>query len=675
MLAAGSDARAQAPAPAPGDKAPPEAKADKQAKEAQAGEHKLPDVTIVGKKPPVEQGEKSIFIDLPPRDLIRRPLTESPGLDTATSVIGREEIRWLDAYSIVDAMRYVPGAWTETRGRKVKKFFSVRGQRYPYPGFLIDGAWYREFHETNYFLSAANVERIEVLRSSAALLLSPGGMTGLVNIIPRTYKKQETQIDTLFGSDSTARVQLSHGNTVKRLSYALGVGFRTTDGGPDHINAEENITNFYGRLVYTPVPEFSLSATAMSVFGDRELKLAEPPANPQLQRRTDSFDPMHTWLFIGKARYEPSERASTEVIVNYALRRFHGHRPGQTDWLEKDYEYGARVTQALKIGQDNTLRVSGMANHWVSPTGKRFYWGRRGDLWTYAGVIVDEHKFGPLTLNGGYRFARTYVNDFGGLNVEGAAGNLQTVQISDEWEDPLHTVTLGASYALSKTWSLHANASRGELSAQPGMLNVQLAPPDTETRTKLDLGIQRKWDGFGNASLTGFYVHQKDASVLTNATVAVGGVDYGLYENADRENFGLELDVRSKRFRSGFQFFFNAVAMQTRIDRDGDWDRDREVPEFILGGGVSWLYKNLELSLLLKRVCPYENQRFLPRNSAPAPLGDFTELNAKATYYFGDKKQHSAFFGVDNLGNKRYSTVAGYPDEGIRLKGGLSLRF
>ena len=79
------------------------------------------------------------YTTLPERDLMARPYTESPGLEAATSVVGRKEIEDLHAYSVVDAMKYVPGAWTETRGRKVKSFYSVRGQRYPYPGYLIDG--------------------------------------------------------------------------------------------------------------------------------------------------------------------------------------------------------------------------------------------------------------------------------------------------------------------------------------------------------------------------------------------------------------------------------------------------------------------------------------------------------------------------------------------------------
>ena len=634
-----------------------------------------PTITITGKRSPVEQGEKSIFTALPPRDVMKRPLTESPGLDTATSIVGKEEILWLDAFSVVDATKYVPGGWTETRGRKVKQFFSVRGQRYPYPAYLIDGAWFREFHETNYFLSAANVERIEILRSSSSLLLSPGGMTGVINVIPRTYTRQETQLDFVYGADNTARTQLSHGNAVGNLSYALGVGYRHTDG-PDHMNASENISNIYGRVAYKPIPEWAFSLSAMSFFGDRHLKLAEPPASNTFRTRTEHFDPMHTYVVVGKARYEPSERAATEVTGNYALRRFHGYRKGQwSDRLEKDYEYGARVIQTLKLCDANTLRVGGLYNHWVSPTGKRFYVGRRGDLETYSGVIVDEHDFGRLLVDVGYRITRTYINDFGGFNVEGGAKGLTSVRVQNEWEDPLHTLMLGASYALTDVYSLHANFALGQIASAPGMLNADLQRPGMETRQKYDFGIKGRWDGFGEASLTAFYVHQQDAALLTSAKVTVNGEDYGLYENADRDNYGIELDARSKRFDCGLQFFLNAVAMQTRRESNGDWERDKEVPEFIIGGGVSYLVGDFEIAVLAKHISSYENDRFLPAGSDPAPVGDFVEVNAKVTYCFGKEKKHSVFFGVENLCNKRYSTVVGYPDEGIRFKGGMRLRF
>ncbi|MGB2822776.1 MAG: TonB-dependent receptor plug domain-containing protein, partial [Phycisphaerae bacterium] len=542
-------------------------------------EHELPPVVITGKKPPVEQGDKSIFTALPPRDLIKRPLTESPGLETATTVVGKEEIRWLDAYSLVDAMKYTPGAWTETRGRKVKQFFSVRGQRYPYPTYVVDGAWQREFHESTYFFNAANVERIELVRSSSALLLGPGGMTGLIHVIPRTYTKPETRLDVEYGRFNTWLTNLNHGNALAdgKLSYGVGIGYHHTDG-PDNWNAEENIGNFYGRIVYKPVRPLTLSLTGYGFHGQQFLKRARRPASANLLSQRDHFDPMTMYMLVGKARYEPSERASTEITGSYAHRRFFGNRIGSDDWTERDYEYGTRVIQGLKIGDRNTLRFGGMFNRWVSPTGKRFYVGRRGDLSTYSGVIVDEHDFGKLDVNVGYRLSHTRVDKFGGFNVEGAQSrNLRQVEdVENEWEDPLQTLTAGASYALSEEWSLHGNFAVGQIAAKPGMLDEDLKRPGTERRMKFDLGVRRQWDAFGEVSLTGFYVRQKETAVLTGAKVTnpQTGVEFGLYENADRDSYGVELDLRTKRFDSGFQFFFNAVAMQSRQERaDGEWIR------------------------------------------------------------------------------------------------------
>jgi len=65
------------------------------------------------------------------RDVISEPLSESPGLQSAVSIVHREEIEKQGADTVIEAMEYIPGAWIESRGRKVKQFFSVRGQRFP----------------------------------------------------------------------------------------------------------------------------------------------------------------------------------------------------------------------------------------------------------------------------------------------------------------------------------------------------------------------------------------------------------------------------------------------------------------------------------------------------------------------------------------------------------------
>ncbi len=642
----------------------------------ESAEHTLPDMTVSA---PAEAD----YTTLPERDLVARPYTESPGLETATSVVGRKEIEDMHAFSVVDAMKYVPGAWTETRGRKVKSFYSVRGQRYPYPGYLIDGAWFREFHEINYYLSAANFDRIEVLRSSSALLSGPGGMTGMINLVPRTYEERETRLEGLYGSRDTLRSHVTHGDAGVGYNYGVSAGYHHTDG-PTNMNGIENITNLYGRFEYQLADDVTFSWSHFGLLGDRELQLAQAPASTALQTRQDEFNPMRTYLTVAKLRYEPTSESATEVIANYGGRRFYAERyeptatpPTRSDWLEEDYEYGASVMQTLKLTEDNTLRFGGLFNRWITPTGKRFYVGNPADIRTYSGVIADDHDFGRLDTSIGYRYTREHYEEFGGFNVEGSPGPLRTVKLDDEWGDPLHTINLGASYELNTDLSLFGNVAWGELSSQPGMLTKittdVYAQPGSEERLKFDLGLKRKIEQFGEASLTGFFVRQDNAALTSKERVPIDGVHYAVFEEGDRENYGVELDLRTQRFENGFQFFFNATAMATKRTRNGDWENDKEVPNFVLGGGASYLAGKTEVALFANHLNEYENERFLPGGSNPVPLGDFTEINGVVTYYYDATTEF--FVRVDNITDDEYSTVAGYPHDGTQVYAGVVKRF
>ena len=627
--------------------------------------HTLPEVTVTA------PGEYD-FTTLPERDLIERPFTESPGLETATSVVGRQDIEQMHAYSIVDALNYVPGAWTETRGRKVKSFFSVRGQRYPYPGYLIDGAWFREFHEIDYYLSAANFDRIDVIRSSSGLLLGPGGMTGMVNLIPRSYSERETQFDTLYGTHNTLRSNITHGEAGENYNFGLSAGYYHTDGS-SHMNARENMTNLYGRFEYDLTDDVTFSWVNFGLFGDRELKLAESPASNTLQTRLDSFDPMRSYVTVAKLRHDPQDGSATEVLGNYASRRFDGHRVGSDDWLEEDYEYGASFIHSEELTDDNTLRFSGLYNRWLCPTGKRFYVGRPGDIRTYSGMIADDHDFGRLDTSIGYRYTREHIQEFGGFNVEGSASGLASVQIDDEWGDPLHGINLGASYELTDDKSLFGNVAWGQLSPQPGMLDSNLQTPDNEDRYKFDLGLKKLLDGFGQASVTGFYVRQNDAALVSSSTVTVNGEPFALFENGDRKNYGVEVEVQTNRFENGMQFFGNVTAMRTKRTYSGDWDKDDEIPDIVVGGGASYVYEKYEFLVFAKHLSSYENERFLPSGSPPAPLGDFVDLGAQLTYKHD--KNTEVFVRAENVTDDEYSTVPGYPHDGALFYAGFIKRF
>ena len=625
--------------------------------------HTLPEVTVTA---PSEYD----FTTLPERNLTERPFTESPGLETATSVVSQQDIEQMHAYSVVDALNYIPGAWTETRGRKEKSLFSVRGQRYPYTGYLIDGAWFREFQEMSYYLSAANFDRIDVVRSSSALLLGPGGITGMVNLIPRSYSEKETQIDTLYGTHNTLRSNITHGDAGENYNYGISAGYFHTDGS-SHMNARENMTNLYGRFEYCLTEDLTFSWVNFGLIGDRELKLAEPPAMVTLQTREDSFDPMKAYVTVAKIRHDPGDGGITEILGNYGSRRFDGHRVGSGDWLEEDYEYGTSFIHSQELTENNTLRYGALYNRWLSPTGKRFYVDRPGDIRTYSCVIADDHDFGRLDMSIGYRYTREHIQEFGGLNVEGTlVKNVEPIE--DDWGDPLHGVNLGASYELTQNVALFANAAWGQLAGQPGMLTTDGDRPDTEDRYKLDLGVKKHFDGFGVASLTGFFVRQENAALLTGTTIPVGADVIAVFEENDRKNYGVEVEVQTNRFENGMQFFGNVTAMRTKRTYAGDWDKDDEIPDVVVGGGASYVFEKYEFLVFAKHLSSYENERFTETGLA-APLGDFVDLGAQLTYRHD---QNTEFFvRAENITDDEYSTVVGYPHDGALFYAGFVKRF
>jgi outer membrane receptor protein involved in Fe transport len=237
----------------------------------------------------------------------------------------------------------------------------------------------------------------------------------------------------------------------------------------------------------------------------------------------------------------------------------------------------------------------------------------------------------------------------------------------------MHTVNLGASYEVTRTVSVFANTAWGQISAQNGMLDSNYSKPAAEDRYKFDLGTRKRLDGFGEATVTGFFVRQDDAALTSSSKVTVNGEDYALFENADRKNYGVEFEVRTNRFDNGVQLFANATSMKTRRTRSGNWETDKEVPDFLVGGGASYECGKFELAVFGNQVSSYENDRFLPAGAMPAPLGDCIELNAQLTYRHDENTEF--FVRAENLTDNEYSTVAGYPHDGALLYAGFVKRF
>jgi len=638
------------------------------------------DITVVLE---IETIQESVTVRTrSPLQILDTPQDEPVVLQGSISSIDSIQIEKQGAKTIVDALTFVPGGWVETRGRKVKQFVSVRGQKYPYPEYSVDGVIFREFHEVPYFFSTADVERVEILRSSASLLQGFTGLAGVVDIVPRRYEERKTSWLVEYGSRNSYRVQVSHGQQIGDISYGLGLG-GSREGGPEDRRGDENMLNLFGNFGWQVIPTLSIHTNFFHLQGKRELVQANDPARGRFQTAVETFDPIQTSVLTFKTLYKPKEWATTQFTLGYSNRKntfIVETDQGPQATPDYDSEWNLNLIQSLALSDDNVLRIGANYNNWIAPYGKRFYVGRRTHLETVSFSTVDEHSFGCLVLDGGFRYQRTYINEYGAFNIDGSGGAFQNVDpIRDTWDSPQLSGSLGATYFLTNRVALRGNFLTGAIEPRTGTL-VEIEEdvfetPKTEHRTMVDAGIQANKDEIGEFSVVGFYVRQSDAIVLSGDTVEdeLTGSFIELYKNQDQGTKGIEFEYKSRPLFEKINFQFNLTVMNPRARNDtGSMERDIEKPRVIIGSGILGKQWKLDYNFFWKYVSGYESNRFA---SEFHPLGNFHTFNLTLGHPLGKYENTRVYLELTNLTDNRYSTVVGYPDYGRSLRIGIRQQF
>ena len=627
-------------------------------------------------------GEMVVVGEQAQRDLIADPALQSRALEIAISTVEEEIIRKQNARSLTDALDFAPGVLTESRGRKVKQFTSFRGQIYPYPDYAINGVWHREFHELPYLFPASQIEKVEVIRSSGALLLGLSDLTGVVNVVTKQYDERTTFFETEVGRFDTSRTSVSHGDRSEKGFYTVGVNYYTTDG-PDDRNGAERMGSAVTTMGFQPFPDLKLDLNVFVLRGERELIHPEPPGRDISKWNAfEQISPQDAVGINSRALWKHGEDASTELTAGYVERTedFEGLIYNKTtktsSWRHthsKDYEYSLGVIHARNVSDDNTLRVALNYDYWLAPEGKRFYVGQRMDIHSFAVALVDEHRFDRLTLDGGVKYVRHYYNDYTAARFDIVGAKHTGLSIEEEWADPLLTGTVGATYEVSPAVDLFSHAALGTVEPPPGAVDADGEDSvDRETRLMLDAGVKLKRDTGAFVKVGGFAVFRDDAIVLED-TVDVGGEEYSLYSNRNVRQYGLELEARSAKLQDVATLYLNLTAMESLERHDGDFEDHIEVPDYVASAGVYAEWGPFDLNLFGKWVSGYENKRFA-QDKQYHDLGDYVDLNLTAGWTLGLEDRTRIYCSLENVLDDGYSTVVGYPDHGFQAFIGLQHR-
>ncbi len=324
-----------------------------------------------------------------------------------------------------------------------------------------------------------------------------------------------------YGSLGTAHARVSHGGRAGDFSYGLGLDGYRSDGPKDR-HGEERIANYYGGLSWNPSDSLSFTTHFFHIGGSRGLVQALPPATRALQTALEKFDPIQTSFGTLNTLYRPNKRLSTQVVFGYSDRHntdVAKTASGTTATRDWDRELTAGATQSIALTEHNVMRVGANYNHWVAPYGKRFYTGRRCDLETYSLAVTDEQRLGALVIDGGLRYQRTYINEYGAFNIDEIASSLSK---RSRGQEPMGATTwsasLGAAYYFSDHFSVHGNLVGGTIEPRRGTLDASLQPPKTEGRFVTDLGFRLSNPRLGTGIVSAFFVQRRDGINLSGAS-------------------------------------------------------------------------------------------------------------------------------------------------------------
>lgn len=405
---------------------------------------------------------------------------------------------------------------------------------------------------------------------------------------------------------------------------------------------------------------------------------------PNIKNRVEKYDPVRTLLSYVKISYAGNKGSLTEFQTNMAFRNvdFANFNVSQetTAWHEEnDREYGLNFLHSQPLSKNNTLRAGILYNHWIAPEGKRFYVGRSCNVHTFSGVIADEQKVGKFLLDAGLRMIGGYIAEWGGFGIEGSAAGFQHVAPIEDQAAPLEWQSVaGASYVLSGASSFHYNFSGGTIAPRKGSLTDNGTSPETEGRFNHELGFRYHLHDKFEFLVSSFYTKRRDAIDFSGETIATqDDLVMELYENLDKRSYGIELSSKVNIPAVHSYLFANAMLMKGEKEVNNEMTDDNQLPNIILNGGLLFDYTGFDASLFAHHTGNYSNNRFVnpawTRAHGDFPLGDFVSVDMNIGYSLQGKYTTRFFVEMKNALDKRFMTVAGYPDPGRIFMAGLKI--
>ena len=578
-----------------------------------------------------------------------RVAMERDRIPAPVSVVGRQKIELSDESALMPSlMEEVPGLFVTSRGVtgygvsagaaggiSLRGFSAASGRTL----VLIDGhpqyqSIYGHAVADEYLADLA--ERVEVTRGAASVLYGSNAMGGAINIITRRpdFLGNRVNVKLMGGSYGTWRASATEQYSNGRFSLVTNVAHDRTAGHRE--NSAFHSTSGMLKAAY------DLSA-AWRLSGDVNLVKAysENPGTvekPMFEGTADILR-MMSWLSL-ENHYERTD-GGINFYYNWGRHDINdgyaaGGKPQPYLFHSTDYQGGVNLFQAVRLFEGNTL-TAGVdvklygGDAYRNPTTE--YYADHKKLHEEAGYLLAQQILGPVTLEGGIRLEH---HSLYGVEWVPQAG----VSVL-AWP--------GASLKLSASKGFRTPNLR-ELYMY-AVANEELLP---ERAWSYDFTwTQHLLEGRLNTELSLFLTKGSNIIEVNVVDGKRANRNVGAFQNKGVE-FSADFQATDElRFNANYSYLHrDTVYTGAPVHKayfSGTWIPGR----FSANLGVMGI-KDLYLS-----------------TGDNAVKSSYVDLKARLAYRITDSL--TAFVRGENLLNRSYQTMLGFPEPGITVLGGVSI--
>ena len=580
-----------------------------------------------------------------------RVAMERDRIPAPVSVVGRARIATSDESALMPSlMEEVPGLFVTSRGVTGYGVSSGAAGGISLRGFsaasgrtlvLIDGhpqyqSIYGHAVADEYLADLA--ERVEVTRGAASVLYGSNAMGGAINIITRqpNFLGNRVNIKLMGGSYGTLRGNVTEQYSNGRFSLTANVGHDRTAGHRE--NSAFRSTSGMLKASYDLSSAWRLSGdvNVVKAYSENPGTVEKP-----MFEGTADITRMMSWLSL-ENHYERTDgglnfyyNAGKHVINDgYAA----GGKPQPYLFNSTDYQGGFNLFQAFRLFEGNTL-TAGVdlklygGNAYRNPTTEIYADHKK--LHEEAGYLLAQQVLGPVTFEGGIRLEHH---------------SLYGV----EW-----IPQAGVSVLAWPGASLKLSASKGFRT--PNLRELYMYAVANE-----DLLPERAWsydftyaqhflDGRINTELSLFYTKGSNIIEVNVVDGKRANRNVGAFENKGVEFSADFLATDQLKFNANYSYLHMGTiytgAPVHKAYVSATWTPGRFSANLGLMG-----IKDLYLS-----------------TGDNAVKSSYADLKARLSYRAAD--WITLFVRGENLLNRQYQTMLGFPEPGITVLGGVSLNF